>query len=81
MLVCVYGAGFPGDADLINYYPYTEGVPCSECPTDRFPLCLEEPYTKGSSLRAQDLTFGAGGDDPPHAQLPNLCCKKLYIAS
>ena len=35
MLVCVYGAGFPGDADLDNYYLYAEGVPCSECCTDR----------------------------------------------
>ena len=79
MLVCVYGAGFPGDADLNNYYPYAEGVPCSECPTDHFPLCLEEAYAKGSSLGARNLTFGAG-EGTPHAQLPNLCCK-IIVAS
>ena len=77
MLVCVYGAGFPGDATLDNYRPYRAGQPCSECPEDRFPLCLDE----AASPASQQLTFGAGGPGPvPHVQLPFLCCKEVNVA-
>ena len=81
MLVCVYGAGFPGDDDLANYRPFRAGEPCSECPRDRFPLCLNESSASPANpLQAVDLTFGAGGEEPvTHAQLPNLCCKKIHV--
>ena len=85
MLVCVYGAGFPGDADLGNYYPYWAGEPCSECPRDRFPLCFNETSAAlGSPPEPMDLlTFGVG-EEPvnppvyPPWQLPFLCCKNTY---
>ena len=81
MLVCVYGAGFPGDADIGNYYPYWAGEPCSECPRDRFPLCLNEmSAAPGSPPEPMDLmTFGAG-EEPVYTpwQLPFLCCKNTY---
>jgi hypothetical protein len=82
MLVCVYGAGFPGDADLGSYYPYWAGQPCSECPRDRFPLCFNESLAiSDSSPQALDLTLamGAGGEEPGMYtpwQLPFLCRKK-----
>ena len=79
MLVCVYGAGFPGDADLGSYYPYWAGEPCSECPRDRFPLCFNKTSaTSGSLPQPMDLiTFDAGGEQPVFTprQLPFLCCK------
>ena len=78
MLVCVYGAGFPGDADLSSYDPYQAGEPCSECPEDRFPLCLDDIPSPGSPAATMDLAFGAGGA-PTHAQLPFLCCKRIRL--
>ena len=74
MLVCVYGAGFPGDADLGGHRPYWAGQPCSECPTDRFPLCLNAT-SPDSPPPPVDLIFG--GEPVTHTQLPNLCCKGI----
>ena len=70
MLVCVYDAGFPGDADLGNQHPYRAGEPCSGCPRDCFPLCSRAPQAT-----LLNLTFGSGREQQRCRQLPNLCRK------
>ena len=75
MLVCVYGAGFPEDANLGNQRPYRAGEPCSECPRDRYPLCFREPLATPLTSPL-DLTFDFRREQQiRQRQLPNLCRK------
>ena len=75
MLVCVYGAGFPEDANLSNQRPYRAGEPCSECPRDRYPQCFREPLA-APLASPLDLTFGFRREQQiRQRRLPNLCRK------
>ena len=75
MLVCVYGAGFPDDLDILDRRPYLRGESCTRCP-DRFSNCISSSQ-KPSPPR--NRTFGAGDEINGKGEeyIYNLCCKSL----
>ena len=77
MLVCIYGAGFPGNFNLFGRRPYLYGEPCIDCP-NRFSSCTPS-YKKPSP--PQNLIIDAKNVVGKGEEFYNLCCKSYYNIS